>query len=192
VLPEVVDDADAPFASELARFGGVDRVGLPTSSRYWYGGLLTQAFQKLVLQWHPELGQVLPMNVLDELHAAGADAWLDTAFDVPASLDWSMDTGQDWQTIYRTHLALLDSYPLLRAAYLADPEAVTDYGLPMAVRDNGGVVVVRLQRAVLVLSTTDPAAPVEVVPGGTLAVAFDLSQQSSMPRGVLPGDAAAN
>ena len=53
----VVDDQDASFWTEFRRFGGTDVLGYPVSQRYRYPsdtGYLSQAFQRGILQWHPE------------------------------------------------------------------------------------------------------------------------------------------
>ena len=52
----VVDDDSAPLWSEFQRFGGVGELGYPVSDRFLYGGLITQSFQRAVLQFQPELG----------------------------------------------------------------------------------------------------------------------------------------
>src|SRR5262249_8829449 len=57
VAPVVFDDADAAMESEVARYGGAARLGQPLTWRFWYHGFVTQAFEKLVLQWRPDLGR---------------------------------------------------------------------------------------------------------------------------------------
>ena len=75
----VIDDGDASFWTEFQRLGGVDQLGYPISGRFQYKGFLTQAFQKLVLQWRPESAEAVPLNVLDELSQPGLESWLDSA-----------------------------------------------------------------------------------------------------------------
>ncbi|MCL4370071.1 MAG: hypothetical protein M1380_04095, partial [Chloroflexi bacterium] len=75
----VTDGGGIGFWSEFQRMGGVDRIGYPISGRFMHGGFVTQAFQKLALQWRPDLVQAVPVNVLDDLHVHGADSWLNTA-----------------------------------------------------------------------------------------------------------------
>jgi hypothetical protein len=179
-LPQlaVFDDADAPLASEAARLGGAGRLGQPISGRFWYRGFVTQAFSKLVLQWRPDLAQAVPLNVFDELHEAGADAWLDAFRQVPPAADWSGDAGLDNDSVYLRHVVLLDAYPALRDAYLADPNPIDDYGLPLAVGDYGTVISVRLQRAVLQLWTVDtPSATAGTV---TLANGGDIAYEAGL------------
>lgn len=75
----VTDGGGIGFWSEFQRMGGVDRIGYPISGRFMHGGFVTQAFQKLALQWRPDLVQAVPVNVLDDLHVHGSDSWLNTA-----------------------------------------------------------------------------------------------------------------
>lgn len=71
------------------------------------------------------------------------------------------------------HLALLDLYPQLKAAYFAVDDPFGRYGLPMSVKDYGNVVVVRGQRAVLqqwkVPTPWAAAGQVVVANGGDVA-----------------------
>lgn len=52
---------------------GYPVLGYPISDRYFQGGCVTQAFQKAILQWHPDSGQVTFINIFDLLHSAGKD-----------------------------------------------------------------------------------------------------------------------
>jgi hypothetical protein len=147
----VVDDDQAKFWTELQRLGGVDAIGYPISGRFQFGGFTTQAFQKLVLQWRPELGQAVPVNVLDELNRNGSDPWLDRDRQVPPAADTSADNGLSFDAITQRHIALLDAYPALHDFYVNTPDAVQKFGLPLSVKDYGAFVAVRLQRATLQL-----------------------------------------
>jgi hypothetical protein len=151
----VVDDADASFWSEFQRLGGVDHVGYPISQRFQYGGFVTQAFQRLVLQWHPDLGQAVPMNVFDELGARGSDKWIEQARQVPPGVNTSADIGLSWEDVVLRHLELLDAYPVLRTFYESQPNAITTYGLPLSLKDYGPLITVRLQRGTFQLWTMD-------------------------------------
>ena len=142
----VTDDADAAFWSEFQQWGGVDRVGYPITNRFAYRGFLTQAFQKLVLQWRPELGHAVPVNVLDDLDQQGSDAWLSASRAVPRPSLTSGDADQAWEAVANRHIALLDGYATLQAFYAAQDDAVERFGLPVGVDDYGSVVSVRLQR----------------------------------------------
>ena len=151
----VTDDSSAAFWTEFQRLGGVQVVGYPVSGRFQYKGFLTQAFQKLALQWRPELNQVVPVNVLDDLNQRGSDAWMDRERQVPPAADTSADTGLDFPDIVSRHVALLDAYPELAAFYAGEDDAFDRFGLPLAVKNYGPFVAVRLQRATLQLWTVD-------------------------------------
>jgi hypothetical protein len=152
----VADDSDALFWTEFQRLGGVQVVGYPISGRFQFKGFTTQGFQKLALQWRPDLNQVVPLNVLDEANLDGADPWLDSMRQVPPADDTSADTGLSFQDVVNRHTALLDAYPALADFYASTPDAIDIYGLPLAVKSYGPVVVVvRLQRATLQLWQVD-------------------------------------
>jgi hypothetical protein len=180
---EVTDDAQASFWTEFQRLGGVDRVGYPVSGRFQYGGYWTQAFQKLVLQWRPELGQAVPVNVLDELNRHRADGWLDRERQVPPAADTSADDGLDWDAVVARHVGLLDAYPELRAFWDAAPDALETYGLPLATKDYGAFVAVRLQRATFQLWRAADGSDPRVVVGN----AGDLAKEA----GVWPIEASS-
>lgn len=72
----VVDDDQAAFWTELRRFGGVNVLGYPVSTRYRYpdaNGFLQQAFQRGILQWRADQGHADLVNVFDEFTAQGLD-----------------------------------------------------------------------------------------------------------------------
>lgn len=78
----VVDDQQADFWTEFLRFGGVEVLGYPVSQRYNYGGPngpLQQAFQRGILQWHPEEGHAELANVFDQFTEQGLDGALEVA-----------------------------------------------------------------------------------------------------------------
>jgi hypothetical protein len=78
----VVDDQDASFWTEFRRFGGVDVLGYPVSRRYRYPsdtGYLSQAFQRGILQWHPEEGRAEMANVFEQFTEQGRDDALEIA-----------------------------------------------------------------------------------------------------------------
>ena len=169
----VVDDANAAFWTEFQRYGGVDVLGYPVSARFEFGGYQTQAFQRLALQWRPELNQAVPVNVLDELNRRGSDPWLDDFRQVPPAADTGPDASLTFEQIVARHVALLDAYPPLRDYYLGAPDALNTFGLPLSVKDYGPFVSVRLQRATLQLWKVDTAWAVAgaVVPGNAADVA---------------------
>ena len=117
------------------------------------------------------------MNVLDELSRRGADRWLEQTRQVPMPAA-AADNGMAWDDVVAEHLALLDHYPVLHEAYLDDPEALTQYGLPLSVKDYGSFISVRLQRATLQLWLVDQpwAAAGQVVVGN----AGDLAKEARL------------
>jgi hypothetical protein len=169
----VVDDVDASFWSEFQRLGGVERLGYPISRRFAYGGFAAQAFQRMVLQWRPEIGVTTPVNVFDDLSARGTDSWLDDTRQVPRRADPPVDAGLTAAELAAGQLALLEQYPALHDFYTSDPDAVALYGLPLAVKDYGSVVGVRLQQASLQMWTSNvpwaTAGTVVVVNSGDIA-----------------------
>lgn len=144
----VVDDVSAPFWSEFKRLGGVPAAGYPVSRRFDWDGFLVQAFQKVVFQWRPEAGQVYFVNVLDRMSAAGKDGWLEAVRSTPPAFDNSGDRGLAWDDVVMRHQAILDASPGIRKVYFSDNDPIPHFGLPVAYRDYGNVLVVRAQRAV--------------------------------------------
>jgi hypothetical protein len=161
----VVDDDDAPLWSELQHQGGVSRLGYPVTSRFTYGGAVTQAFQNGALQWQPAQAQSSLLNILDELHAHGSDGWLDVARQIPPA-------PADGQP---ADLSMLAPFPGMLAVYQADPGL---YGLPVSVKDYGQIGSARFQRSTMQLWQTDrpPATAGTLIPGapGDLAKAAGL------------------
>jgi hypothetical protein len=97
----------------------------------------------------------VPVNVFDDLNQNGSDGFLDAVRQVPPAADTSADSGLPFDQVVARHVALLDPYPSLREFFLADPDWLTTYGLPLAVKDYGPFVAVRLQRATLQLWNVD-------------------------------------
>src|SRR5207248_7840121 len=116
-----------------------------------------QAFQKIALQWRPELSQAVPVNVLDELNQRGSDPWLDRQRQIPRAADTSADAGLDFGQVVQRHTALLDAYPPLADYFGGATDALDRFGLPLSVKDYGTFVAVRLQRAALQLWVNDTA-----------------------------------
>jgi hypothetical protein len=144
----VVDDPAAPFWTAFQQLGGVDALGYPISQRFTWDGFRVQAFQKVVFQWRPELGQVVFVNVFDRLSASGKDAWLDSVRQTPPPLDTSADTGLAWPDVVARHQELLTADSAIEQRYFADSDPLQHFGLPVAYHDYGNVFVVRTQRAV--------------------------------------------
>jgi hypothetical protein len=181
----IVDDASAKFYSEFNRLGGVGALGYPSSGRFVLGGFLTQATQKYLLQWRPELQQSEPANVFDIFTERGLDPVLAKNDLIPPTPDNLADHGLTWPRVVARHLAILDGNPTIKARYLADPNWMFDYGLPQSAADYGGVYVVRCERAAFQFwrFATPFADPGTV----TVVNAGDLAKQL----GIIPATAAA-
>lgn len=180
----VVDDSGGQFYREFKRLGGVGALGYPASQRFTLGGFTTQATQKSLLQWRPELQQVEPANVFDIFSERGLDPTLARTDLIPPTPDNVADRGLSWPAVVARHLAILDANPPIKARYFADPNPIVDYGLPQSAADYGGVYVVRCERAAFQLwrIPTPFARPGDV----TLVNAGDLAKQL----GVVPSAAA--
>jgi putative serine protease PepD len=143
----VVDDGAAAMFSEFTRLGSADKLGFPASQRFPFGGFLTQATQKELLQWRPEIGQAEFVNIFDVLSQRGLDPLLAQSQLIPPIGDNAADAHLTWPQVVARHLALLDQNPAIKERYFADPNPVQDYGLPQGVGDFGGVYVIRCERA---------------------------------------------
>lgn len=145
-----VTNADGiPFWDAFQSLGGVDVLGYPVTRRFELDGFIVQAFQKAVLQWRPDQGrQFMFLNTFDVLHDRGRDEWLSVYRQTPPPLDNGPDAGLAWDKVVARHLALLDTVPPpLKERFLADPDWLNHYGLPVATQEYGNSVVVRAQRA---------------------------------------------
>jgi hypothetical protein len=146
-----VTDADGvPLWTAFQSLGGADALGYPVSRRFVMDGFTVQVFQKAVLQWRPEQKTFAFLNTFDVLHDRGRDDWLEIYRQTPRPLDTAPDKGLAWEQVVARHLALLDKAPApLKARFLADPQWLDHYGLPVAVQEWSNSVVVRAQRATL-------------------------------------------
>ena len=151
----VWDDAEARFWTAFQDLGGIPVVGYPLSQRFQQHGFTVQAFQKMVLQWDSGANRANAANTLDNLHHAGFDPWLQSFRQVPPHQALAADAGQPFEVIAANHLALLDANPDIRAEFLAAPNWLIRFGLPIAYQDFGAVRVVRAQRVVLQQWATD-------------------------------------
>ncbi|HEX2036906.1 MAG TPA: trypsin-like peptidase domain-containing protein [Chloroflexota bacterium] len=179
----IVDEGGVPLWSEFQRLGGVGALGYPVSRRFTWDGFVVQATQKAVLQWRPDLGRAVFVNLLDEMTRAGRDDWLLRERLIPGPTPFAEESGLPFERVVQQRLALLDPYPALRAAYFAVPDPLETNGLPVApVADFGPVFVLRAQRRAFQLwkVATPFARPgdVTVVNGG------DLGKEASL----YPGD----
>jgi S1-C subfamily serine protease len=173
------------FNSEFLRLGGVDRLGYPVSTPFVFGGFLTQATQKTLLQWRPESGHVDFVNVFDIFTQRGLDSTLAQTRLIPPTADNSADSQLTWKQVLARHLAILNQNPAIKARYFADSDPIDDFGLPQGSQDFGGVFVIRCQRAAFqqwrINTSFAHAGDVTQVNAGDLAKEF----------GIVPADAAA-
>jgi hypothetical protein len=181
----VTDDAGGRFWSELQRLGGVQAVGFPASQRFQWDGFTVQVFQRVIFQWHPEQNAVVFVNVFDRLHDLGKDDFLMNVHQIPPPRSFD-DAGKPFDQVEAAHLAVLDPFPALKAAYfgvVGDP--VQANGLPTSdVVDEGSVLVVRAQRVALQQWKVDqPFAKAGQV---TVALGGDIAKEA----GILPDPAA--
>jgi len=141
----VVDDADASFWTEFRRYGGVDVLGYPVSRRYRYPdtstGFLSQAFQRGILQWHPETGRATMANVFEQFTEQGLDDQLEVAgLPKPRPNDPSLTFSDDaerrmgWLTEPR-FLARYFFDPVALSPFEAQEQAWDFFGLPQTAPD---------------------------------------------------------
>ena len=169
----VTDEGGVRFWSEFQRLGGVSALGYPVSQRFVLDGFTTQAFQKGVLQWRPEVNKAYFLNTFDLMHDRGLDDWLLVYRQTPKPFDTKPDTGLPWDKVVARHLAILDTNPAIKQRFLADPDWLDHYGLPVADADEGNSFVIRAQRATFQYWKVDvpwaKKGDVTVANGGDLA-----------------------
>ncbi|HZQ98380.1 MAG TPA: beta-galactosidase [Chloroflexota bacterium] len=177
----VTDEGGVRFWSEFQRLGGVQAVGYPASQRFQWDGFTVQVFQRVVFQWRPEQDAVAFVNVFDRLHDLGKDDFLLKARQTPPPRPFD-DAGKAWDQVVANHLAVLDAWPALAAAYrAAAPDPVQANGLPVSdVADMGNNYALRAQRVVFQLWKEDvPWARKGQV---TVALGGDIAKEA----GILP------
>jgi hypothetical protein len=173
----VCDDANARFLTAFNLYG-LQNVGYPVSTRFRWNGLVTQAFQKAILQWRPDGNYVAFINVFDELSGRGVDQTLYQMRQTPYPLPAGWDEGLTWAQVVQRRQALLNERPALRSAYFGVSDPITFFGLPTSeVTDMGNHYSIRLQRAVLQEWKEDVpwarAGQVTVANGGDIAKELD-------------------
>src|SRR5437867_534687 len=89
----VTDEGSVPLWREFQRLGGVDALGYPVSRRFVSDGFVVQATQKVALQWRPDLGQAVFVNLLDEMTRSGKDDWLATSRLIPKPAAFPQESG---------------------------------------------------------------------------------------------------
>src|SRR5262249_13246952 len=128
----VTDLGDIPFWTYFKNSGGKERFGYPVSDRFEWNGFIVQAFQKVGLQWRPEVGTFFVVNVFDEMHNQGKDAFLESARSVPQPADTSPDTGLTWEQVVARHYAFMDSDDDIKATFFQESDPLNLNGLPVA------------------------------------------------------------
>ena len=175
----ITDENGVLLWSEFQRLGGVDALGYPVSRRFTWDGFTVQATQKVVLQWRPEQGRAVFVNVLDEMTRAGEDDWLATQRLLPEPTAFAGEDGMTFDEIVAHREALLDDYPALRAAYFDAPDPLAENGLPVApVTDVGPALVLRAQRRAFQL--WKEATPFAQAGDVTVVNAGDLGKEAGL------------
>ncbi|HEX6512546.1 MAG TPA: hypothetical protein VF157_09630, partial [Chloroflexota bacterium] len=118
----ITDEGGIGFWSEFKRLGGVTALGYPSSRRFTLDGFMSQATQKYILQWRPEVSQVYFVNVFDKLHDLGKDSQLQQQFGIPPQADASIDQA--------TRLGWLNADPAIAKQFGTGPAALQANGLP--------------------------------------------------------------
>jgi hypothetical protein len=188
----VVNDNQARFWTEYQRLGGSQTVGFPISRRFVYDGFVTQAFQKLVLQWRPEVGIAYPINVFDELSEAGHDETLLDTRQTPSPLVGFDQAGWTFAQIVANRQALLNANPSLRARYFSVSDPLNVFGLPTSrVEDMGNHYAIRTQRAVFQQWKENvpwaSAGQVTIANGGSIAQELAWLPDEALIPETLPG-----
>ena len=126
-------------------------IGYPISQRWTSGPFTLQAFQKVILQWDPGRERMNFYNTLDVLANRFPQFELPN---VPRHQVLAEDAGQDFATVTRNHLALLEANAKIKARFLAEPDWLNLYGLPIRYENRevdgnpNGLQVLRTQRTV--------------------------------------------
>ena len=181
----VTDDGGVRFWTEFRRFGGVQAVGYPASQRFEWDGFTVQVFQRVVFQWRADVGQAYFVNVFDRLGELGKNEFLLKVRQTPLPRPFA-DAGKAWPEVVANHLAVLEEFPAIKAAYngvVGDP--IQANGLPVSdVTDMGNHFALRAQRVVFQQWKEDVpwAARGQV----TVALGGDIAKEA----GVLPNPAA--
>jgi len=145
----VTDHDDVPMWSFI-RAQSLQSIGYPISQRWVDGPFTLQAFQKVILQWSPGEGRMNYYNTLDALANKYPDVRLPNVplHQVFDSASLSFDQVKD------IHLSILDRNSKIKTAFLAEPDWLNLFGLPIRYEErevNGnpqGLQLLRAQRVV--------------------------------------------
>ncbi|MBI2862235.1 MAG: hypothetical protein HYX89_05400 [Chloroflexi bacterium] len=148
----ITDEQGVAFWRAYEALGGPEVLGYPITGRFEWNGRVTQLTQRAALQWWPDQGQVLLMNLVDLLGEAGKDQWLAEQQGVPARSLWydPPRSPDDWARLLAQTKTVLANAPGIAQLYFNSSDPLTTYGLPTSgVEDRGDFLVVRFQRAVI-------------------------------------------
>ena len=126
-------------------------IGYPISQRWVDGPFTLQAFQKVILQWDPDRGRMNYYNTLDALANRFPQI---TLANVPPHQVLAKEPGADFATVKENHLALLDQNAKIKTRFLAEPDWLNLYGLPIRYEEREidgnpeGLQLLRTQRTV--------------------------------------------
>ena len=134
----------------FVRNRSLQAIGYPISQRWVEGPFTLQAFQKVILQWSPGEGRINYYNTLDVLANKYPEVRLPN---VPEHQ--VLDTaGLSFSQVKDVHLSILDRNSKIKAAFLAEPDWLNLFGLPIRYEErevNGnpqGLQLLRAQRIV--------------------------------------------
>ena len=189
----VTDFEGVRLWSSWRDLGGELTFGAPVSRRFTNQGHIAQLFERGMLRWEPERG-VTVVNVMDLLSSNGYDDQLHSDFGIPASADWSGNTGLAWPDVQQRHMALLEgSEPwrnaLRQAFYRAgavlgnDAAAILVHGLPLALVETDGAYALRAQRAAWVYTPDVDDAPRRVDVSEFLKRTSIIPRRATVPHG---------
>jgi rare lipoprotein A len=137
----ITDAEGVPFWSEYERLGGVDALGYPISRRLILHGLICQATQRAILQWHPAEKRVRLINVMEYLSELGVDEALAKHRLVPRPVGAVLEASRE---------SWLESNAKIKTVYFGAPDPVALFGLPLSPPvEMGAAVAMRFQRGVI-------------------------------------------
>lgn len=149
-----VTNTDGVPMWDFVRGLDANAIGYPISQRWLDGPFTLQAFQKVILQWDPANERMNYYNTLDVL----ADRYPQVELpNVPAHQVLAADAGADFATVKQNHLALLDANSSIKSHFLAEPDWLNLYGLPIRYEEREvdgnpqGLQLLRAQRAVFAI-----------------------------------------
>ena len=145
----VTNDDDVPMWA-FVRGKSLQSIGYPISQRWVEGPFTLQAFQKVILQWSPGESRMNYYNTLDALANKYPDVRLPN---VPLHQVF-YTAGLSFSEVKEVHLSILEQNPKIQAAFLAEPDWLNLFGLPIRYEErevNGnpqGLQLLRAQRIV--------------------------------------------